>query len=1650
MEVAVSQLSKGMNKDLPVEYTSEGNHLFALNAIDESEEGDVGVLSNENSNAPVLNIPDRIIIGKQVLDSNSLCLFLVSKDESISEIAIYNVKDNTYTVEVSDIQSVNKLNFKLHHWVDTTYRIRRGCLRTVYFTDGYNKPRRYCFDTPDYFKTNGLFDADKCNFNRDISKIPTLDIDVKQGGSLKAGQYFVAIQYSNKEFAETDWITISNGVIIYNSSLNNSLQDISGDIWSVEESYLSTPELSNKSIEVKVSNIDKSFDFYKLAFICCNTNSSDVSEVLSTDIISTSTDTFIFNGSNYHEKLLTEDIIVDSLDIKNALTIDQHLNRLVLGNIQEVDYDYSEFQKAASLIKTSCITKDISLTSKSKEHPTDPLHKFNGGVGYMPGEIYSFGIVYVFKNGKKSPVFHIPGTSGNYPSPSYGKKMSIDNEMAYSYTSTNDDYWGVDGSGESLINKKVRHHRFPTRRELGVKTANIDYKDSSSATSVRYNPELKITIDTTIPEYKKALNTGNIDIHFRHKPPYNDQYGDISIVENLPIIDGDNWITLSSRVPITSSSASTLSSIYEVGVKHEFEVVETIHNDDGTETQSTYKEYRFTSDLSILKQYGIKSYEWNVVEDTRTNLDSTNIEASSTILGIHFYDIKKPNIPNKEDIIGYFFVRNERKEEDKTIIDSCVLLPTLKDKEDKYTGFGLVLPEFEDDKAKQDKSTYVVVGLEYTFNNSIYNFTDIDIVGTYSLIPDGRKYGLISQENVLEGSTFVSGTHAGGDSDGWDLKVFSRSNYTVYDNNPTIKTISKDDIDFYSSLGAFDNIEYKGRNIFNLTTDNKAFVIKLKAEEQLLPSNTSIPYCVLRSNHKTSYSNFLNSPYYQISSGIYDFSNNSAVEFNGDTYVGSISYNTHVLYDVRPQARNVKHPSIWKTVGSALAIVAGIAAAFILPGLGALVGGPLIALGGAALLLSSELKVDNLSKILQEEYEKGLREAIIDRFTWYFLTGDTGYGMLTGGEFNPNWQYVKKYYNAGDPKNNPNPEARCIHGANVHSATRRHAQFAGQDGFDDDNIIWIADCLPNLFFDSTINTYLRCKPYVDIPSYIHSNISLESSNNETLTFYASDAGKGNDRDYIHSVDRPAIGTFNKLSSSKLLRFNTEEKKYDYRGVALSDYWMLNKSYGDVHIKPYFALDITKHQNTDCDNCFPHRILWSNISREEEYEDNFVKFLANNYKDITSSTGKITHILSLQDGIYIHTEYAFFKQPLNYQERVNDSFTSYIGTGEFASLPEQRFITSSTGLSAGLAHIVSSCNTSSGYYFIGNEEGRIYKFSGALEIISNNGMYKWLSNNLKVTSTLNSNVPWCENGNGIIIEEDTYLNRVLVTKKEFFSNEYEYYGGYLFSKDSINSIIREGYVFDRYDLPRKIYKKGSNYYGIVGKKEELKSKNFTLSYSNKSNSWVSFHSYLPNNYISLGKKLLSYSANSSNLLLHNIENSYQVFDNQYYPFVLEFANTKSPINTFTTECISFLTEATKHTSNGSFEEKWITFNKALFYNTRQCSGYINLKPKDKDMGKFYMVQQVVLSEYNIDRNERDWTANYLRDNRVEYEAPMFEEADTIIYSDKVLNITTNQSKSWTEKELFRDKYLVCRFILDNEEQVKLKYKYMLHIKDNSVR
>lgn len=457
-------------------------------------------------------LEDKTLLGKIYVGDNENVIFAVNREDDIDVSYIYLMNDNgdcKILLEDKYAQDEKKLNFNRNHQIYGTYRLRQGCEKTIYFTDNYNPPRYLNINDVDSFKEvfvgedknimYGDVDADKLRLQKTYKNIPDIKADVDSSGVLMPGSYNFSVRYVDEDLNPTEWIYTTEPVMIYHDCTSKDYINtrVSGGNDVEYRKYEST----NKSIKVSVDNrsLDHSFIYVQFAMICANTGHGIVNDVQYSPLIELDFEiddeggyksvplTYVFRGDDKTSTGTTDEIKANTLVFDKAKCLEQADNRLVMGNVTEMDIDWCKLQRYASKIDTRCVVENVALDKMPTSHK-DSMFAFNKGVGYQPGEIYSFGIVYVFENGVKSPVYHIPGRDSLNDGSPIGC-MASDNactNIKYSNVSSGCegfDYWGVDCNGNKLAGEPVRHHRFPTRN-VEIENNVLDQKEH---TIMHYN-----------------------------------------------------------------------------------------------------------------------------------------------------------------------------------------------------------------------------------------------------------------------------------------------------------------------------------------------------------------------------------------------------------------------------------------------------------------------------------------------------------------------------------------------------------------------------------------------------------------------------------------------------------------------------------------------------------------------------------------------------------------------------------------------------------------------------------------------------------------------------------------------------------------------------------------------------------------------------------------------------------------------------------------------------------------------------------------------------------------------------------------------------------------------------------------------------------
>ena len=1590
----VKQFGKGLHTDNSPQTQPEGTLRFALNCVDETEIGDTMFPTNMESNEMAGELPEGYTpIGKVYMVDGKTALFLVGPNGE-SEIGVYE-DTGVYTTKVNDTDSVSKLNFKITNQIDAIYRLRRGCDHTIYWTDNINPVRQYILNKPEDYLEEGLFNADKFNLFKRWNKIPKFEnFNIKDTGQLKAGSYNIAIQYLDEDLNPTEWLIASDTINIYHDALNKPFRQIRGSS-NATNSYQDWGESTGKSIEVIVSNLDTNFHFYRLGLIEATNGTGLVSKVTASDPLPIGTTKHIFENNN-GTVITVEEISQASEYIETAQSIEQIENRLLLGNTKGKQIDFCSLQQYASRIVSNYTVKEVVLDSLEDLNESignasskDPLVNIKD-VGYMPGEIYSFGIVYYFKDGSTSPVYHIPGKASN--DNTNISNMSNNNRLDSNYTSSinceDKKYWGKDYMGNDLNNTPIRHHRFPTREE--AKIGFVSQKKVNTSVEDTYRHYFTIKLSNT------------------QEPLYYDV--------TFTFTWSDGTIT---EVNLQMESGVENEVIYEENFLADKNL-----NENPVITSTVCISYPDFSDQNYTITYSPPEPTQNII---------TKKYNVANIFGIKFSDVTVPKeapFTGPNEIIGYKIVRNERTENNKTILDSGVMFPITKYQH--FLAYGHSIPNMANNPNFSIVDNAVAfINPEFLFNKREYNQTDIKFVqvgdfvtlplvettstGTYKRIPDRVIENFV--QDAYPGTTYNAKIHAASekDKDGLTLHTVTRFRDAVYkgrDNKYDLASNGIKDLYYLSALASKASVD-DDVEMFNISSDNNIGILTLSQDapkqftiesSKIIPvskyrglslvdtalgkyafadeifdveatgtfifkttpvseksfynldmqTTSNIPYFYMVRDLNSAYSNFRYLPYYSEHNNIIPITQEITDDiYNGDAYISPMTYNNTFFHDIKPKKRETKS-SVWNFVLGGLAIVAGVVGAVITGG-GSLtltaLGVGLVGAAAGITLFAGGVEMNKISSIYQDKYEEGLKYVSVDGTTRSLFLSDS-------------------------------------------------PTFLDKSAWDDE-IQWYNEVINGLWFESQVNIGLRQGNTLGLPDFIDSPYEfsgIQDSRGSLLHYRIASASNPYFR-------RRAI---NKLS---VLDPDAGGGRL-YQGFCTSEFYEVNKDFQRrERQKPFFHLGLEYDCCADCIETFPHRVHYSEQSFQEELTDNYRIFLPNNYTDINGETGDIVNIFKIQNNLFIHTKEAIWKLPKNYQERVTDEIVSFIGTGSYFSIPPQKLVDDETGNSYGTKHKWSRLKTIYGYFFVCEDQNTICMFDGnQVKDISSLGNYYWFYNNLPLMSnTINRDNPSNPEGAGFIATYDSKKDLVFFTKID--------------------------------KLPT-----GEN-------------NSWTASFSIKKNCWNSWHSFMPSFYIQTTQWYFSWKPGNKYIWRHNVLGNYQTYYGTLYPHIIEYVLTDNLLSNKIFNDIMIQLESKKYDplSKTFFDTDKDFFNKLIAYNSRQCTGELNIVVKDKEAMDFFsnQISNSDLSSIIADRVERNWNINELRDMVVTKNTPMFINDITKLqdkyYIDKRLNPNVvDFNKDWTQIESFRDKYLVVRLIFDKFADVKLITNFTINNEDVSTR
>jgi hypothetical protein len=588
-----------MNKDTGLSDQVDGTYRDALNAVVDINKG---AISNEFGNKLVASLPTGYLpVGQIALPDDNFIIFANKAGTPTSTSSIFLV--NTSTNVLSALLTTNTgeltghLNFDIDNPITGEFRVSPTGEIIVYFTDNkykftvepvtkieypeyYNPPRVFNVTRQQIFLSTGgtpnkLYtftgqNITMLNMFMDSGRIPEFNAaSIIEGGGVVTGAYYLAVAYADKDFTETNVLGMANPVYVHPSSESYiPFEMIGGAPGGVETNKSIKWDLTSLNIDYKyivpyvLQKIGEVQFVYKLEFV----------------EIKTTTISITYSGLEQVDKATVEDSVLDKVNYLSAKSIAQLDNRMYAANL--TGRKDLGFQRFANGIRLQAVTKNIlefdpraydiyninvgyAAVSKNVDYPFPTDYNYISAVTYLVqngkdrgyrninrlfkeksyrrGEVYSFYISFIFKDGTESYAYHIPGRNvvkswengplNNVDVSGFNPVEFIEtnpNGLMYQYLDTSlyvsqsTGYWenrnetypdspdfdiySVDGAGSpvlsgSIRNLNVRHHKMPSNHNLSFSTlvTSIDFSfptlaNSSVSTSAqtKFNENVRI------------------------------------------------------------------------------------------------------------------------------------------------------------------------------------------------------------------------------------------------------------------------------------------------------------------------------------------------------------------------------------------------------------------------------------------------------------------------------------------------------------------------------------------------------------------------------------------------------------------------------------------------------------------------------------------------------------------------------------------------------------------------------------------------------------------------------------------------------------------------------------------------------------------------------------------------------------------------------------------------------------------------------------------------------------------------------------------------------------------------------------------------------------------------------------------------------
>lgn len=1591
--ILINEFSNGLHTDGSPIDQPEGTYRFALNAIEETIDGNQRKISNESSNFDTTVIPqDFLPCGDKYIGDNTSVLMLVNPKTDKQEIGLID-KDGKY---ISYVQT-SVVGFKITNQCDIVYRLRRGNERVIYWVNGlgfaktfnFNKPYNFYNATYKNYIANGgnpntfigeKWDENSFNLIKTYRTIPFFsNIDILETGGILPGSYNFTIQLVDEDLNPTEWITTSNTVNIFNDSLNSPFERIRGSR-NIDNSAQSFSR-ANKSIKLTITNLDVSFPYYRVGIIRASENTGQVTKVLASDLYSTSNSSFVYTGNDSQLKeVALEDILIDQEVIYAPRHIEQIENRLLLMHTRGKNLNLCDFQKFASKIKTDLVTKEVLLNNvQSEPNVKSAKSTFLYG-GYMPGEVYSLGVVYVFPD-YLTPSYHIPGKN----------ILDTTSKMVYHelgdryldiHNCSTDNYWGLDAKGQTLVGKKLRHHRFPFRKDVNKPLVST----SSSVTTLnKYRLKLTFTLNP-------SWTPGPIEYP-------EDGSGDPIVIS----------YTINYQITGASTTNNFNSQLVDTDVTTPIQI--TIYDDSqplSTIVGSDYYQIDPTSELATYMPGSNNRFIVTPVYESYVVSSSINSDISE-IFGIKLDNIERPH----PECIGFYIVRNERTDDDKIVIDNAIFGSMTQF--EQYKSFGLIMPKqyytvnnCGNTGTPTKQVSYYDKGIwffnpEFEYFQKKAEFNSVVVEGTYSEtttnmptvgnMPNsscnlGNSRGVYIQD-VQAGTSYNPEINKAKnkDDDGFDLLIGYRNANVSFGINSTGIVLPVKTKILYLNAASYQN--FNSNTYYNVSVDNKIGMyitentITLSIFRDTLTNKNKLIYASLVKDNPSAYSNFLIRPYYKEHNNPFLFGDKNVINginvYNGDADISAMHFVSSVFYDM-VVANRPKKSSLWKIIVGAVLVVAAIVATVATGGLAAplaVVAASSLAVSYGVALLASGIKFEQFKSMIDVDYEKGLKDTVTD-----------------GGVF----ETIRENLST-----------------------------------EDDTIRWFGDRVSNIYIESSVPFGLRSGLTSGVPDFMDAPCNYDE---EQFRTYLTEK--------LTTIDR-------NQGSGRLYKGYASAEVYDMN----KDYLRTNKEKLFIHLpleydccssdkevyptRRWYSEQSFQEEKTDNYAVF---LPNSYSDMEGEHGEITDAFRLGNVIHIHTREALWQQPANLQERVtneivsFIGTGDFLAIPP----RKVVDDNLSSAGT-------KHKWATLKTSIGVFFISEIEGKPYLLGEKPMDISQGNSDYFKENLKSFLAEQLYNKLGVEFK-----HDNNPANPNGIGFISNFDTRFERIILTKRDYLIVQEKLD---IIKLKSVRPLAGTDFSYcledgNFYNGIVVINLSDNIYFEDKGFTMSFSAK------SKKWISWHSYIPtyYIHNqkslySYINTSNKIYKHNKDGNYGTFYGIHNAFII------EYILSSRSlVDSTFNDISLQTIARKWDAN---ARQFFDERFVTFNKVTISNYTQCTGELTMIVKDTQASPENWLRQQIVNSNSvlITKKASNWNINDFRNYIDDYSKPIFTRAWVDLknnyFIDKIVNNTViNFNKSWYELESFTSKFVSIRLKFDTFDNVNLIVNYTIEFEEPSFR